>query len=423
MNIIKNIILYTIYILFFPFFLFVVLLRRVLVKRKKPNLLWGPMPILNNKYWSEAVKTKGYFSKTLMYTFYSKINKKVDYDLYINQFGIGPNWLKNIDPIIRVLISFTYSIFKFDIFHIPCSGHILGFTPLKAIEPFLLKIAGIKMVVLPYGGDQYQYSKIKDYNLTIALLKSYPQAAKKSKSIERDVLRWEKNGDCIIPGIQIDGFNRFDIIANSYLSLNLVNWQSKNKYNKSNSVKVAHSPNHRGFKGTEFIIKAVEDLKEEGLDVELILIEGKQNDEVKRILYEEADILVEQLIFTGYALSGLEGMATGLPVIAQLDNDDYTSVFKRFSYLKECPIHSANVDNIKDRLRELVMNPELREELGRKGRKYVEKYHSYFASAYFFDQIYQKIWYGKDIDLMNMYHPLNPDSYNNIYEKIKPKDV
>jgi len=378
-------------------------------------------------YWSESLEEKGYHSKTLMYSFYSKINKKEDYDLYINQFGIGPEWLKNLDPIIRILFSFTYSIFKYDIFHIPCTGHILGFTPLKWLEPYILKLAGIKTIVLPYGSDFYMYSKIRDPNLIIGLNYSYPKAALIEQKIEKDVNRWVKNADSFLPCCQIDGIGRIDIIQQSYLSINISDWKNKVQYSTNNGsngvVQIAHTPNHRGVKGTEYIIKAVDELKEEGLKLELLLIEGKQNFEVKDILLNKADILVEKIVGFGYALSGIEGMATGLPTISHTDNIFYSIIFNGYSYLKECPIHSANVDNIKDRLRELVVNPELREELGRKGRKYVEKYHSYFASAYFFDQIYQKIWYGKDIDLMNMYHPLNPDSYNNIYEKIKPKDV
>ena len=43
-----------------------------------------------------------------------------------------------------------------------------------------------------------------------------------------------------------------------------------------------------------------------------------------------------------------------------------------------------------------------------------------FSSNLFDDEkIYDKIWYGKDVDLLNLYHPLNPNSYNNLTDKIK----
>ena len=79
----------------------------------------------------------------------------------------------------------------------------------------------------------------------------------------------------------------------------------------SEVVKITHAPNFRGFKGSEFIINAVEKLQKEGFKIELNLLEKLKNHEVKKILQDETDILVEQIIFTGHALNGLEGMACG----------------------------------------------------------------------------------------------------------------
>jgi len=59
----------------------------------------------------------------------------------------------------------------------------------------------------------------------------------------------------------------------------------------------------------------------------------------------------------------------------------------------------------------LVINPELREELGRAGRLYVEKYHSEETACYMFGAVYDRIWHGREIDLMNLFHPLKSE-YN-----------
>ncbi|HWY34643.1 MAG TPA: hypothetical protein VNX68_08350, partial [Nitrosopumilaceae archaeon] len=50
----------------------------------KPRLMWGTSPILNNKYWSNAMKAAGYESMTIMRDFYGRINKKSDFDMYFN---------------------------------------------------------------------------------------------------------------------------------------------------------------------------------------------------------------------------------------------------------------------------------------------------------------------------------------------------
>ena len=40
------------------------------------------------------------------------------------------------------------------------------------------------------------------------------------------------------------------------------------------------------------------------------------------LLKDKADILIDQLIFNGYAMSAIEGMAAGIPVISNLENSD-----------------------------------------------------------------------------------------------------
>ena len=178
-------------------------------------------------------------------------------------------------------------------------------------------------------------------------------------------------------------------------------------------VKIIHSPNHRGVKGTEYLIKSIDELNKEGLLIELVLHEKVPNTR-DRELMQEVDILAEQFIATGYALSGIEGMASGLPVLANLDNEAYTTVFRRYSFLNECPILSTSPETLKENLKLLITNPELRKELGELGRKYAEKYHSYDMAQYLFTHIFRKLD-GEDIDLMNLFHPLKSEYVQNNY--------
>ena len=67
----------------------------------------------------------------------------------------------------------------------------------------------------------------------------------------------------------------------------------------------------------------------------------------------------------------------------------------------------------------LITRPDLRKQIGRASRQFLEKYQSNKMIQFVFDKVYDKIWYKKDIDLMNMFHPLNPDSYNNQIPKIE----
>jgi predicted metal-dependent TIM-barrel fold hydrolase len=91
----------------------------------------------------------------------------------------------------------------------------------------------------------------------------------------------------------------------STLCIDLDKWPGTNRHSIADGfsgvpVVIAHAPNHRGFKGTEFLIEAVKNLSDEGLKVELILLENFQNSIVREVLSLRADILVEQLIYPGY---------------------------------------------------------------------------------------------------------------------------
>ncbi|PKL77172.1 MAG: hypothetical protein CVV27_06505, partial [Candidatus Melainabacteria bacterium HGW-Melainabacteria-1] len=72
--------------------LLLVCLLTLLSRRPRQTLIWGSTPIINNRYWSEAMKAAGYRSQTLMRTFYSRINTGTDYDLYFAD--LVPAWLR-----------------------------------------------------------------------------------------------------------------------------------------------------------------------------------------------------------------------------------------------------------------------------------------------------------------------------------------
>ena len=415
--------------LFIPLVLIVALVCRVTQNiEKPPRLVWGPIPAISNKYWSRALEKRGLLSKTLMYPHFRFVTKRDDFDLYT--FEVIRRTLLDTLPLLNKLfkrslrpttrpttlyISFVYALANFDIFHHPYSGGFLGLTSLWRLEAFFLKLAKKKVVVLTYGADYHMYSRIVDTSLRHGLLLSYPVAAREEDRIRARVSYWTKHADAVIPGFQFDGLGRWDVLPFVPFTIDARQWRPKETYSghdgTNSTVKVIHTPNHRGVKGTEFLLKAVEELREEGLKVELILVERMPNEEVRRLMAEEADILAEQFIATGYAMSGIEGMASGLPVLANLEHEAYTRVFRRYSYLNECPILSTTPETLKENLRVLVTNPELREELGRSGRRYAEKYHSEETARYMFGAVYEKIWFGKDIDLMNLFHPLKSE-YN-----------
>ena len=370
---------------------------------RKPRILFGIDGIINDSYFANSLK-KNYLSNSITRRVL-KINNDDDFDVVI---GIG------------ILESIYYSflfLFKYDIFHLSFNGGLISIIGLKKLEPIIYKLAGIKTIIYAFGSDVSLYDKMLNTAYVHSVMSHYPVSSKRKIDIENQIKNWIKFGNIISPAMFAgNGFYRWDLVMPNNLVIDTKNIFPNEKKKKSNIIKIVHSPNHTIIKGTDFLTKAVSELKQEGLNIQLIIIQNKQNKEVLDILMNEADILVEKLIGPSYALSGIEGMACGLPVISNINSSDwsnYMKLFYRYSFLNECPILSSNPETIKDILKILCQNEKLRVKLGESGRKYVEKYHSYKTSNFIFGKIYEKVWYEKDVDLMNLFNPLNPESYNN----------
>lgn len=384
-----------------------------IIPKRRKCFVFGTTPIKSNAYWARALRESGLQSVTLMSTHYS-INSRGDFDLYFEDFA--PAWVpQKMRHVLGRCGALLYVFRNAAVVHQPFSGFVLAETALWCVEAWLLRKSGIKVVVIPYGWDAYMSSRIMDTSLRHALLLSYPKTAQREYVVRRHVQYWTLHADCVICGFMIDGMGRWDLAIPCPFVIDIKEWTGKHSYSDNDGtngpVKVIHTPNHRGFKGTEFLMAAIAVLQREGLRVELDLLEKVPNTMVRGRMVA-ADILAEQFIFTGYALSGIEGMACGLPVMANLENGDYTSLYRRYSFLNECPVVSTTPERLTDDLRTLVTKPELRKTLGEYGRKYVVKYHSYEACSRMFEQIYERILYGHDIDLMGLYHPMrshNPD--------------
>ncbi len=396
-----------------PLLVVVCLVSRMRQRPKLPRLVWGPVPIISNKYWSQALAQAGYHSRTLMFEYYPKINQASDYDHYCDEiFTRWPRMLgRPAAHFLAPYAGFIRGVWNFDIQHLNFGGGYLGWTALWRLESCLLGLAGVKTVLMPYGADAYMYSRIADPCLRHVLNLSYPQMAREEKKVEQRVFYWSKNADAVVCHFMCaDGMPRNDVGVFSAVIIDTNLWQQQQIYSQADgrngAVKIIHTPNHRGFKGTEYLMHSVKQLQAEGLQVELLLIENMQNEEVRRLMAGEADILAEQFVACAYAMSGMEGMASGLPVMANLDLEVYTRIFRRYGYLDECPILSTTIESLTDNLRLLVTRPELRMQLGRAGRTYVEKYHSARTAQFLFPRIYDRIWHGREGTLCNLFHPI-----------------
>jgi hypothetical protein len=130
---------------------------------------------------------------------------------------------------------------------------------------------------------------------------------------------------------------------------------------------VVHAPSHRGVKGTEYVLKAFEDVGKRAA-MQVVLVEARSHQETLQLI-AKADIVVDQLRLGTYGLLAVEAMAMGKPVIAYIRED------LRASYPPSLPIVSATPYTIGEALQRLVDDGVLRRRLGVMGRQYVEEHH------------------------------------------------
>lgn len=136
---------------------------------------------------------------------------------------------------------------------------------------------------------------------------------------------------------------------------------------QAHKLRILHAPSKRSLKGTEYVLQAIEKLKTEGYDAELILLENVPHDVVLKEI-ELSDIIVDQLIIGWYGMFSIEAMCMGKPVLCYIRQD----LSERYT---ELPILNTTPKSIYVNLIELIENPERRIKLGSQGRRYIEQIH------------------------------------------------
>jgi len=371
---------------------------------KKKNIAFGSTPIINNFYWSSALKHNGYKAKTVMFDKSTFITKNILWDIKI-KFKVSENKLLQsifkIDAGIRALYLFFKCLLRFDIFVISFDGFLIGKIPvIWRLQSYLFKIFNKKSIVIPYGGDSYVYNQVRSKGLQNGLIESYPMSKKQQKKIQNRVNYWKKHATIILPGIMCaDIFGDSEILClaknpkiPSPLIIDADTWRSnRNSLKDGGVIEIAHMPNHRGFKGTRKIIEVVTELEKEGFNLKFSLIEGLSNDEVKVLLRDKIHILIDQINAIGYGLNAIEGMANSCVVMANISDSRYTHMYAG-TYLDVCPIISINDSSLKSELKSILLDHERINKLSHLSREYVEKYHSYDYFTAVFQEVAEFIY-------------------------------
>jgi glycosyltransferase involved in cell wall biosynthesis len=374
--------LYT--VLVFPVCLLGVLLApfrliRKRIRRNRIRSLWAGRPIITLSLKSRAERSLGIRASSLVYsTYYTTC----DFDYNLSRLYAVPGFGKLIPFGV-----FLWACVCVDRLHFYCDRGLIPSAKPFAVnfaELYVYRLLGIQVLFWTYGAD------VRSREATRAL--GEPNCCTECVLVGRACFCDER--------ARVKKVERLQKYSNAMFSMGDMTEYTPGSRNdlffwpidlhgkdaatyapvypevtKAGPLRIVHASNHRMFKGTHFLIDAVEDLKADGVPIELVLVEKVPNEKALEI-YRTADVIFDQCLIGFHGYFALEGMAMGKPVMC--------FIRKPQAYLlhpEECPIIRTSVDTLREDIRKLAADREQLREIGIRSRRYIETYFTIEAFA------------------------------------------
>jgi hypothetical protein len=323
--------------------------------------------------WKYGFNQNGVGTLTAVSNFNSVIvNRDVDYNLSeMKRYwfgGVRPRTLQkklqdHFSPNRRL---FRKAVRECDTFMFICTTFQNDFSDYE-----ILKRKGKKIITLFIGDDVRWYEAMRQHfsaeGIPPIKYPEYDHSLTNLISKLRFLRTAEKYSDLII---SVPDQSQLALKPYKYFST-IINTQSiKENTAQSQVPLVIHAPSDRIIKGTEHILDAVNKLKSEGLQFEFKLIENMPHTDVLG-WYEKCDVVIGQLGI-GLGKQGMEVLATGKVLLTGL----HPMSAPNKNYTNDNPSVNISKENIAEKLREVILNYDERCHLAKRGRAFIEKYHS-----------------------------------------------
>jgi len=253
---------------------------------------------------------------------------------------------------------------------------------LQLIELNALRLLN-KPVFITYQGDDARQGDycLEHFKISIATQVDSGYYAKSSDQFKRrNIRRLAKYSDQIY-SLNPDLLHVLPKGARfiPYSHICLHEWQPVYTQLDPRPLRILHAPSHRKVKGTDLLLEALNRLKAQGWQFELLLIEGVSNAEARK-MYEKADVLVDQLFAGWYGGLAVEVMALGKPVLVYIREEDLHFIPEQMK--ADLPFIRVTPETVEESLRQVLeMSRDELLRLGQLSRKYVERWHDPVAIA------------------------------------------
>lgn len=360
----------------------VALLVRVLLSwsgNPRDLSVWTGAPVINLAINARAERTLGARTCSIVnYTYF--ITKQ--FDIVLGNYFPGRWWLR-----VAPYFGFVWICFSASRLHAFCDGGMLPAyrrLSFNRLEMYAYRILRIPVFLWTYGAD------VRVQTMTKAL--GEPNCCTDCSAVKISCIcednSWFANREFLVQHARAI-FAMGDMVEYTQGSRNdLFFWpvdlekeggqhyRPEYPVQGEKPIRIIHAPNHRQFKGTKYLVAAVEELRREGVQIELVLVERIPNDQALEI-YRTADIVFDQCLVGFHGYFAIEAMALGKPVMCYIRHPD-----KYLLDHEACPMINVHRDEIKEVLRRFATKEKVRlPDIGRQSRQYVEKYFTLSAFA------------------------------------------
>lgn len=137
-------------------------------------------------------------------------------------------------------------------------------------------------------------------------------------------------------------------------------------------IRVVHSPSNPAAKGTDIVLKLVETLRQEGYNLELVLLQGVPNEQVQAEL-KRCDFLIDQC-WSDTPMASLVAEAAHHAKPAIVAGYAASEEYRAYLSARPPPTTYVHPDELETAVRTMVHDPELRRALGRRAFDFVREH-------------------------------------------------
>ncbi len=330
---------------------------------KKPRIYHGPENVCGiGRYVADWQReNEGVKADFIVYD--DNTNRQNSHkNLKLNQ----KNTLASFFAKVRFLIQ---AIKEYDLFHFYFGKSLL---PLNLDMP-ILKLCG-KKILMDYLGSDIRILSVEEKRNPYYHLRTPKHNLDRYEWIKKLRMRWQSLwfDRCLaarkLYAHALTSIPKRKIINNLWVNTTMDLDGYRPTFQTHEVPIIVHAPTNFQTKGTPYVEKAIDELKEEGYSFQYRMFHKVPYEEVIEFIQNESDIVVDQLISGGFGTLAMEAMCFGKPVCGYVLEEVRDMI-------PDLPIVQCTIDTLKEKLAWLIENPKERIHYGKAGWAFAQTHY------------------------------------------------